>query len=80
LGRDVHGGGQIVQPHFALRENHVQIDNDGHIKGKDEGRMQNAETGFRASVGWFLHSSFCLFPLFFKPSIPVPPEFSGLRP
>lgn len=30
LRRDVHGGGQIVQPHFALRENHVQIDDDGH--------------------------------------------------
>ena len=31
LRRDVHGGGQIVQPHFALRENHVQIDDDGHV-------------------------------------------------
>ena len=30
LRRDVHGGGQIVQSHFALRENHVQIDDDGH--------------------------------------------------
>jgi hypothetical protein len=30
LRRDVHGGGQIVQPHFALRENHVEIDDDGH--------------------------------------------------
>jgi len=30
LRRDVHGGGQIVQPHFALGENHVQIDDDGH--------------------------------------------------
>jgi hypothetical protein len=72
LRRDVHGLGQIIQPHFALRENHVQIDDDGHVKAKDEGKMQNAETGFRPSVGWFLHSSFCLFPLFFKPSIPVP--------
>ncbi len=30
LRRDVHGLGQIVQPHFALRENHVEIDDDGH--------------------------------------------------
>ena len=30
LRRDVHGGGQIVEPHFALRENHVEIDDDGH--------------------------------------------------
>jgi len=26
----VHGLGQIVQPHFALGENHVEIDDDGH--------------------------------------------------
>jgi len=30
LRRDVHGLSQIVQPHFALRENHVEIDDDGH--------------------------------------------------
>jgi hypothetical protein len=30
LRRDVHGGCQIVQPHFALGENHIQIDDDGH--------------------------------------------------
>jgi hypothetical protein len=30
LRRDVHGGGQIIQPHFSLRENHVEIDDDGH--------------------------------------------------
>ena len=30
LRRDVHGLGQIVQPHFALRENHVEINDDGH--------------------------------------------------
>ena len=30
LRRDVHAVGQIVQPHFALRENHVEIDDDGH--------------------------------------------------
>jgi hypothetical protein len=47
LRRDIHGGGQIVQPHLALRENHVQIDDDGHK---------------------------------LKRSIPVLPEFSGLRP
>jgi hypothetical protein len=47
LRRDVHGLGQIVQPHFALRQNHVEIDDDGHK---------------------------------LKPSIPVPLEFSGLRP
>jgi hypothetical protein len=44
---DVHAVGQVVQPHFALREHHVQIDDDGHK---------------------------------LKRSIPVPPEFSGLRP
>jgi hypothetical protein len=47
LRRDVHGGGQIIQPHFALGENHVEIDDDGHK---------------------------------LKRSVPVPPEFSGLRP
>jgi hypothetical protein len=47
LRRDVHGLGEIVQPHFALRENHVEIDDNGHK---------------------------------LKPSIPVPLEFSGLRP
>jgi hypothetical protein len=31
LRRDVHGLGQIVQPHFALGKNHVQIDDDGHV-------------------------------------------------
>ena len=30
LRRDVHGLRQIVQAHFALRENHVEIDDDGH--------------------------------------------------
>ena len=30
LRRDVHGIGQIVQPHFPLGENHVEIDDDGH--------------------------------------------------
>jgi len=30
LRRDVHAVGQIVQPHFALRENHVEIDDDRH--------------------------------------------------
>jgi hypothetical protein len=30
LRRDVHAVGQIVQPHFALREHHVEIDDDGH--------------------------------------------------
>ena len=30
LRRDVHGVGQIVQPHLPLRENHVEIDDDGH--------------------------------------------------
>src|ERR1700722_1913482 len=30
LRRDVHGLGQIVQPHFALRENHIEIDDDRH--------------------------------------------------
>jgi hypothetical protein len=30
LRRDVHGLGQIVQPHLPLRKNHVQIDDDGH--------------------------------------------------
>jgi hypothetical protein len=30
LRRDADGIGQIVQPHFPLCENHVQIDNDGH--------------------------------------------------
>ena len=47
LRRDVHGRRQIVQPHFALGENHVQIDDDGHK---------------------------------LKRSVPVPLEFSGLRP
>ncbi len=47
LRRDVHAVGQVIQPHFALRENHVEIDDDGHK---------------------------------LKPSIPVPLEFSGLRP
>jgi hypothetical protein len=30
LRRDVHSLRQIVQPHFALGENHVEIDDDGH--------------------------------------------------
>jgi hypothetical protein len=30
LGGDVHAIGQIVQAHFALGENHVEIDDDGH--------------------------------------------------
>lgn len=30
LRRDVHAVGQIVQPHFPLGENHVEIDDDGH--------------------------------------------------
>ena len=30
LRRDVHAIGQIVQPHFPLRENHIEIDDDGH--------------------------------------------------
>jgi hypothetical protein len=30
LRRDVHGVREIVQPHFALREHHVEIDDDGH--------------------------------------------------
>jgi hypothetical protein len=30
LRRDVHAVGQVVQPHFALGENHVKIDDDGH--------------------------------------------------
>jgi hypothetical protein len=30
LRGDVHAIGQIVQPHFALGENHVEIDDDGH--------------------------------------------------
>jgi hypothetical protein len=28
--RDVHGFSQLIQPHFPLREDHVEIDNDGH--------------------------------------------------
>jgi hypothetical protein len=47
LWRDVHGCGQVIQPHFPLREDHVEIDDDGHG---------------------------------IKRSMPVPPEFSGLRP
>jgi hypothetical protein len=30
LGRDVHGVGQVVQAHFALGEDDIQIDDDGH--------------------------------------------------
>ena len=30
LGRDIHAVGQIVQPHFPLRQNDVEIDDDGH--------------------------------------------------
>ena len=30
LWRDADGGGQIVQPHFPLREDHIEIDDDGH--------------------------------------------------
>jgi hypothetical protein len=30
LRRDIHGVGQIVKPHLPLRENHVEIDDDGH--------------------------------------------------
>jgi len=46
-GGDVHAVGEVVQTHFALGEDHVEIDDDGHK---------------------------------FKPSIPVLPESSGLRP
>ena len=37
LRRDVHGFRQVIQPHFPLGENHVEIDDDGHIKRKEEG-------------------------------------------
>jgi len=30
LRRDVHGGGEVVQPQLALGEDHVEIDDDGH--------------------------------------------------
>jgi hypothetical protein len=30
LRRAVHGGGEVVKSHFALCENHVEIDDDGH--------------------------------------------------
>ena len=30
LRRDVHAIGQVVQAHFALGENYVEIDDDGH--------------------------------------------------
>lgn len=30
LRRDVHAVGQIVQAHFTLREDDVEIDDDGH--------------------------------------------------
>ena len=33
----IHGGGQVVQPHFALGKHHVEVNDDGHIKRKDEG-------------------------------------------
>ena len=30
LRGDVHGFGQFVEPHFPLREDHVEINDDGH--------------------------------------------------
>ncbi len=78
LRGDVHAVGQIVQAHFALGKNHVEIDDDGHIKRKEECRMQNEETGLRASACLFLHSSFVILPLGFRPSIPVPPAIPAL--
>src|ERR1017187_7577137 len=66
LRRDVHTVGQIVQPHFALGENYVEIDDDGHIKRKAEWRNGT-------SRGARFNSSFHV-----KPSIPVPPVIPAL--
>jgi hypothetical protein len=30
LGRDAHRLGEIVQPHFALSQHDIEIDDDGH--------------------------------------------------
>jgi hypothetical protein len=30
LRRDIHGVRQIVEPHFPLRQDDIQIDDDGH--------------------------------------------------